>query len=430
MPSPRKGPRRSLPLAAPEGPGASGLPLSGEPPSPAGLPSSTEDVPGPQGRPVSPAGSRRRHYAMWMFTGACPSRCVYCDIQSQQGRAGLSRDEVERVASEIVEAGFSEVFFVGGEALLSPDLPAALAILRGRVQTALFTGGVPGLAERAVKVLGEGGVDRIVLSIDSGDDEKNDRIRGRKGITRELVALAALAKERLPRMGRSVNTVVSRENAATLADVWDRMSPFALDSWALTLAGDSFEGSPGHAFVGLDELERLYFETIPDLSARTSKAGVELVVLPVPYPLLAAKIPPIRWSEMARDRFARSPLGRARTPVLAELELYSRGQHNATFVRKHGCPIVGLDVVIGVGGEVHPCSQAPIIDRRWSVGNVKSQPLADILEGPALRDFQSKLPHPPCTRCWAPSNIPRDALVELLARRPREQNLSAVRGRR
>ncbi len=102
--------------------------------------------------------------------------------------------------------------------------------------------------------------------------------------------------------------------------------------------------------------------------------------------------------------------------MLAELVLYSRGEHNATFLRRHGCPLVGLDVVIGVGGEIHPCSQAPIIHPRWVVGNIKSQPLSDILSGPSLRDFESRVPHAPCTRCWAPSNVPRDVLVTLLSR--------------
>ena len=353
-----------------------------------------------------------RHYAMWMFTGACPSRCTYCDIASQQGRSGLTTADVERVSREILEAGFSEVLFVGGEPLLSPDLPAALRILRGRIRTAVFTGGLPGLAERAVKVLGEGGVDRVVFSIDSGDEERNDTIRGRKGITAALIELASLSQARLPRTGRSLNTVVSRFNVDSLGDVWDRMSQYGMESWALTLAGDSFGASPAHAFLDLDALQRLYFETIPSLAKRTAAAGAELVVLPVPLPLLSARIPPIRWGEVGKSR--------ARTEVLAELERSSRGEHNATFVRRHGCPLVGIDVVIGVGGEIHPCSQAPIIDPKYVVGNVKTQPLADILAGEALANFRARVPHAPCTRCWAPSNVPRDMLVRLLAR-PRVQ---------
>lgn len=349
-----------------------------------------------------------RHYAMWMFTGACPSRCTYCDIASQQGRSGLSTSEVERVSREILEQRFSEVLFVGGEPLLSADLPAALAVLRGHIRTAVFTGGIPGFAEKAVKVLEGGAVDRVVFSIDSGDPAQNDEIRGRKGITEALLQMASLIKLRLPRMGRSLNTVMSRFNVDSLHGLWDRMEPFGLESWALTLAGDSFGASPGHAFLDLDMLARLYFETIPALAARTAKVGVELVVLPVPYPLLAARIPPVRWGEIGKSR--------SRVEVLSELERSSRGEHNATFVRKHGCPLVGIDVVIGVSGEVHPCSQAPIIDPRYVVGNIKSQSLGEVLSGDALARFREGVPHAPCTRCWAPSNVPRDVLVKLLAK--------------
>jgi radical SAM protein with 4Fe4S-binding SPASM domain len=352
------------------------------------------------------AMSPARHYAMWMFTGACPSRCTYCDIASQQGRQGLSTAQVERVAQEILDAGFTEVMFVGGEALLSPDLPAALRVLEGKVRTAVFTGGLPGLAERAVSVLAEGKVDRIVYSIDSGAHDHNDLLRGRAGITRDLLELCALVRDRLPHIDRSVNTVVSRFNVRSLGEVWERM--FGLDSWALTLAGDSFQGNPRHAFLDLPMLESLYFETVPALAARAAEARAELVVLPVPLPLLAARIPPVRWGEIAR--------GQARIELLAELERYSRGDHNASFVHRHGCPLPGIDVVIGVGGEVHPCSQAPIIHPDYVVGNVKEQPLAEILAGDALRDFAAKVPHKPCTRCWAPSNIPRETLVRLLAR--------------
>lgn len=346
-----------------------------------------------------------RHYVMWMFTGACPSRCTYCDIASQQGKRGLSTAEVERVANEIVEAGFSEVMFVGGEALLSPDLPVALAALRGKLRTAVFTGGLPGLAERAVKVLEEGRVDRVVYSIDSGTAAKNDLIRGRQRITAELLELARLVQARLPRIDRSVNTVVSRFNVDALDDVWTLMSPFGLRSWSLTLAGDNFQGSPGHAFIDAPTLERFYFETVPRLAATLAASRAELVVLPTPVPLLASRTPPRRWGD--------AWTGGERVELAAEMERYARGDHNATFVARHGCPLVGQDVVIGVGGEVHPCSQAPIIHPSYVVGNVRAQPLREILEGDALRDFAAKVPHAPCGRCWAPSNVPREALAKL-----------------
>lgn len=349
---------------------------------------------------------RRRHYAMWMFTAACPSRCAYCDLDSQRRLGRLDRDEVVRVARELLALGFGEVMFAGGEPLLSPDLPAALEVLRGRVSTTVFTGGLPGMAERAVGVLAEGGVDRLVCSMDSGDAARNDRIRGRVGITRELVAFAARVRERLPRLGRSINTVVSRANVDTVADVWERMAPYGFRSWSLTLAGDFFESSPTHAFLDRAALARFYLVTVPALARRLAAVGAELVVLPVPYPFLAGQVPLARWGEAAVG---------VRDELDAEFERYARGEFNRSFVERCGCPIVGMDIVLGVGGQVHPCSQAPIIHPDYVVGNVKTASLADIVDGDAVRAFAEGVPHKPCVRCWAPSNVPRDVLVRLTA---------------
>ena len=342
---------------------------------------------------------------MWMFTGACPSHCTYCDIDSQKGKKGLSTAEVERVSREILDAGFSEVMFAGGEPMLSPDLPVALRIFKGRVPTAVFTGGLPGLVDRAVAVLRDGGVNRLVYSIDSGDGKSNDLIRGRDGITADLLELAGAVRDGIPRIDRSVNTVVSRFNVDSLESVWDRMSPFRLNSWSLTLAGDFFQGSPRHAFLSEAALEKLYLHTVPALAARLAREHAELVVLPVPLPFLASQLPPSRWGD---------PPPAMRAEIEAELSLYARGEYNATFVRRYGCPLVGIDVVIGVGGEIHPCSQPPIIHPDYVVGNVKTESLDAILAGEKLRTFGAGVPQAPCTRCWAPSNIPRETLIRLV----------------
>ncbi len=360
-----------------------------------------------EARPRS--SSLPRHYAMWMFTAACPSRCTYCDIQSQQGKPGLTAEEVQRIAREILDAGFSEVMFAGGEPLLSPHLPAALAEFRGRLPTAVFSGGLPGLAERAVSVLDEGQVSRIVYSIDSGIPAENDLIRGRKGITRELLALAEAVQRRLPRIGRSVNTVVSRFNVSSLDRLWERIQGLGLNSWSLTLAGDFFEGKPAHALIDVERLTEFYTRTVPALAARAAERNVELIVLPIPYPLLASELPVLSWADLDAATLS---------SVRNELELFARGEFNKTFVNRVGCPLVGIDVVIGVSGKVHPCSQAPIIQPEYVVGDLRAESLSSILDGERLAAFKANMPHPPCQRCWAPSNIPRDLLRTLLAEQP------------
>ena len=342
---------------------------------------------------------------MWMFTGACPSHCTYCDIDSQKGKKTLSSEEVERVSREIIAAGFSEVMFAGGEPLLSPDLPRALAVFRDRLPTAVFTGGLPAMVDRNVTVLREGGVKRLVYSIDAGDPKVNDVLRGRPGVTDDLCSFAAAVRDRIPRIDRSVNTVVSRFNVEQLEGIWDRMSPFGLNSWSLTVAGDFFQGSPRHAFLSESALETFYLRTVPALAARLARQRAELVVLPVPLPFLVGRVPPSRWGEAA-------PAMRAE--LEAEFSLYAQGEYNASFVRRFGCPLVGIDVVIGVSGENPSVSQPPIIHPDYVIGNVKEQSLEAILGGERLRQFAEGVPNAPCTRCWAPSNIPRETLLRMV----------------
>jgi MoaA/NifB/PqqE/SkfB family radical SAM enzyme len=352
---------------------------------------------------VSPApGGRNR--VIWVLNAACPSRCVYCDIESQRATRVLSAAEVERVSHEVVGAGFREVVFVGGEPFLSPELPVALRVLSGRVRIAVFTGGLPGMAEKVTDLVGRG-VSRIVFSIDSGRDASNDLIRGRNGITRALIDLATGLREQFPRLDMSVNTVVSRHNAGTLADVWERMAVFRLDSWALTLVGDNFTGSPREHLLDREQLERFYLTDVPALAARLAESRAELVVLPIPFPFLAAQLPARAWGRGAEMH---------RAEIDRELDLYSEGHYNRTFVDRCRCPLVGVDISIGVGGEVHPCSQAPILQPEYVVGRLRNERLADVLAGEALARFEGGVPHPPCSRCWAPSNVERGRLLRVV----------------
>jgi radical SAM protein with 4Fe4S-binding SPASM domain len=339
-----------------------------------------------------------RNRVIWVLEAACPSKCAYCDIESQQGRGALTVDEVAAAARDVIDAGFREVIFVGGEPLLSPAMPAALDVLAGRCEVALFTGGIPGFAARAVELVGRG-VDRLVFSIDSARDGDNDLVRGRKGITRALIELVESVRAERPRVDLSFNTVVSRHNVESLPALWDRLRAFRPSSWSLTLVGDNFTADATPHLPSRAQIDRLYGETIPALALATQRDRIELVVLPVPFAFLVDRVPHAAWNVAA---------------VTRDLDRFAAGDHNRSFVERCGCPLVGIDVSIGVQGEIYPCSQAPILQDRFVIGNVKSDRLDEVLHGRALEDFRSGVPHAPCVRCWAPSNVPRERLLEVV----------------
>ncbi len=204
---------------------------------------------------------------IWVIHSACPSRCAYCAIETQKARPSLPRDAAVAVARDIVACGFREVILVGGEPLLYPHLGDVLDVLAGKVEIALFTGGLPRLADRTIALIARG-VDRVVLSVDAGGDDANDAVRGRAGITVDIDALGRRIASELPRVGLSINTVVSRANIDRVETVWQRFGDLGLDSWSLTLAGDNFGESPRDSFASVAELRRYYLETLPRLARR------------------------------------------------------------------------------------------------------------------------------------------------------------------
>ena len=182
----------------------------------------------------------------------------------------------------------------------------------------------------------------------------------------------------------SASTVVCRHNADTLGDVWDRLESLRLGGWALTLVGDNFTASPREHRLDRAQPERFYLTDVPAFAQRLAARRAELAVLPAPFPFLAAQVPPRQWGQAA---------ARARDAFDRELELYAAGDCNRTFVERCGCPLVGVDISIGVGGQVHPCSQAPALQPEFVMGDLKRDRLSDVLTGQPLAAFGRAVPH-------------------------------------
>ncbi|MCA9643567.1 MAG: radical SAM protein [Polyangiaceae bacterium] len=357
------------------------------------------------GDPGSASSAPER--AIWVINSACPSRCVYCDIASQRETRELDRRLAVATAEQLVSLRFRQVIFVGGEPLLFKHLGPVLEVLkRGGVDSAVFTGGIPGDHARYVEAL-QHGATRVVYSIDSGRGNVNDRVRGRLGTTLDLVRFAESVKLALPEVEASVSTVVSRQTVETVGTVWDRMKQFRLTAWVAVLAGDNFTGSPAEHFLPPSQVRNFYLEAAPAAArqVREESPDTDFLVFPVPLPLLSRRVPIERWSAEEVDE-----------TLLAEFEAYSRGAYNERFVSRFGCPLVGSDLTIGVGGQIYPCSQAPIIKDEYSLGSVHDVKLSDVLAGGAIKRFREAIPHAPCSRCWAPSNVPRATLDALFAR--------------
>ncbi|WP_424889234.1 radical SAM protein [Streptomyces sp. XH2] len=163
---------------------------------------------------------------VWDTTYACPLRCSHC--YSESGRRPsrqLGPPDMLRVADALISLGPRVVALSGGEPLVVRGLFEVAARLRAAgVRTSVNTSGWVmnrRLAERLADHF-----DEVIVSLDGATPEVHDRIRGRAGSFRRVLAALALLDEvagERPADGRGrlrfgIDCVVIRSNFGQLED--------------------------------------------------------------------------------------------------------------------------------------------------------------------------------------------------------------------
>ncbi len=338
------------------------------------------------------------------ITDLCNLRCRTC---GQWGPSGflhgrdvkaLRREEVSparyrALLSDLAAHGHHPtVYLWGGEPMLYDgvlDVMAAATSLRMPVAIATngthLTGSARFLAEMPLFLL--------QVSIDGHRAELHNRIRPSAGdgdnFRRILEGLEAIREERL-RIGRDLPliaslTVISRENAPHLEDLYDRFRDkvdlfvFYLSWWIDEEHAEAHERDFARRFGFCPELHRGWIggwrpddgrviaRQLEALSRRSRRSGLPPVTV----------IPPVRGA--------------------GALETYY-SDHGSRFGFDQ-CVSIFQAVEINSNGDCSPCRDY----HDYVVGNVKERTVAELWNAPAYRAFRQSLSRdglmPVCSRC-------------------------------
>ena len=121
------------------------------------------------------------------MTHECQCRCIHCSAEDNRVTGErLSTGEIERIISEGLALGLTNVTFTGGEPLLREDLEVLIACVPERKAVSkIFTNGALLDAGRAAS-LKAAGLQAVKASLDSPDPFEHDRLRQRAGSFREV----------------------------------------------------------------------------------------------------------------------------------------------------------------------------------------------------------------------------------------------------
>jgi 7,8-dihydro-6-hydroxymethylpterin dimethyltransferase len=221
------------------------------------------------------------------ITSACNLDCPICyTINKNEDAHVLSKETFQRMLDHMVERAAGEdldiINFTGGEPTLHPELPELLRMSRraGFRRLTISTNGLKLRDEAYVKELAEAGA-RIVLSLDTFDDEVDMKLLGATTLKIKLRVLELLEKNDvtttiLPAIATGLN---DKDVPRLLELVLQRPNVCSLEMHTLT-----FTGQGG---VGFERSARI---TVPDLHDIVAKATegrigpMDFVPSPVAHP--------------------------------------------------------------------------------------------------------------------------------------------------
>ncbi len=164
----------------------------------------------------------------WELTLACNLRCRHCASSAGVARPKeLSPEEALNLCDQFPALLVQEVDFTGGEPLLRLDWPAIAARLREyQIAVRMVTNGV--LLKENVPRLLDAGVATVAVSLD-GLEPTHDRMRGRQGLFRQVVAGAEAALAAGVPM--AVITAVNDLNVGELPELLALLKALGIRHW-------------------------------------------------------------------------------------------------------------------------------------------------------------------------------------------------------
>lgn len=289
----------------------------------------------------------RQAYAVWELTLKCNLACAHCGSRAGSKREHeLSAEEALDLVRQLAEVGITEVTIEGGEAFLRPDwLVIARAITDHGMSCSMVTGGY-GISRETVRRMKQAGILAVSVSVD-GLEATHDELRGRARSFASCFRTFAHLREH--GIEYTANTQINRKSAPELPRLYERLRDAGASLWQVQLTtpmGNAADRS--WLFIQPAELDDVY-KTLARIGMRIADEGT-LFMLPgnnVGY-----------FGPYDRQIFA--------------------GTNGRSWM---GC-IAGLATLgIHADGSIKGC---PTLPSEYIGGNVRQQPLSEILESREL----------------------------------------------
>ncbi len=294
-----------------------------------------------------------------LVTTRCNCRCPMCLWRDQEKYEEMSAEEIESFYRDLRQNGFVQVGIWGGEPLLREDLEEILYYAdQANLLTVLVTNGYY-LEERLDQLAPF--LDAVILSLDYVDD-KHDQIRSCPGLSRRVISSVEAIRSRYPYIKVYLNCLLHRGNEDQIIPLLELAKQLKVSFYVCPVKSEAFADSSKKAAEwkaeNLDE----------------SQTGNLLIDL-------KSKGFPVNNSYSYLRNFLRDK-------------------------KSYNCHLPKISMMVYPHGEVINC-----IDPGKPLGNVKTQPMEEILASPTFKELKRSALN--CNHCNNPNVVDTSFMWEL-----------------
>ena len=331
-------------------------------------------------------------------TLACTANCPTCSLRrllhaDASKEAALGLDDWRQVLEDAAALGAMRLTISGGEPTLYGHLAELIRAgkrlgLRVRVNS---NGSL--ITEAYARSLLDAGLDVLCISLYATSPERMSAMRGNPVLWRkatEAIRILAALERDYPAFEVRSQTILSRENLADFPALLELHASLGSRQLTVSYLEGDFEGK---YLPDGKEIQRFRAEAVPAALGACRAQGLVVGAL------------------------ARSSIRRLFSPNVLSPDDWASGRY---WSRQLACAVPSHQALILANGDVHPCN---IVEYAHEpvVGNVLRQPLAEIWNGTAWRDFRVGR-HERCSQC----PINRHTSIPLRPRRLTDAIYSAV----
>lgn len=190
------------------------------------------------------------------ITDTCNLKCLHCiKASGPSNRNKLTIKQINRIFSQLNEAGCQSIILTGGEPLLHPDFWEILETAAGMFNSVYIDTNGTLLTERNVKRILDYKNIKVQISLE-GTKEINDKIRGKGSFIMTVKGIKRLVKNGLVPV---IATTINNYNYQSLEKTHRLLNNLKINFWRLMVLmkqGRAINNYP-RLFIGLEEWNKV-----------------------------------------------------------------------------------------------------------------------------------------------------------------------------